>query len=136
MKKIAIATITTLICLTGFAQIQTPIQPQAPASLAGVMKSMAVSLKKISTQATDATQNAASEKLASDLLDMTKNSKLHMPQSANGPDQEQQYIKMIDDLLVLEQDLVAAFHNNDNTAASNVLNKMMTAKKEGHVAFK
>jgi hypothetical protein len=132
MKKLTIATLTSLICLTVFAQLQ----PEAPANLAAVMKAMSGSLKKISTQAADASQNAASEKLATELLDMTKNAKLHMPQSASSPDQQQQYIKMIDDLIVLEQDLVAAFHNNDNTGAASALTKLSASKKEGHIAFK
>lgn len=133
MKKLAIIAISTLISLTAFAQ-QPPTE--APLNLAGIMKSMSSTLKKIAAQVNDPTKNTDSEKLSDDLVAMTKNSKDHFPKKAATTDQQQQYLKMIDDSVVLSQELAAAFHNNDNAKAVDVLNKLSAAKKEGHTAFK
>lgn len=129
-----------LVSSAAFSQITT--LQNAPSTLAGVMKSMSMTLKKIALQANDATKNAESEKLAQDLLDMSKNSSQHTPDTIAGlpKDQlaikQQEYLKMVDDMISLQQELVAAFHNNDNAKAADMLNKLMTAKKEGHNAFK
>lgn len=129
-----------LVSSTAFAQITAP--QIAPSTLAGVMKSMSITLKKIALQANDVTKNADSEKLAQDLVDMSKNSKNYTPDTiASLPkDQlaikQQEYLKMVDDMVSVQQELVAAFHNNENAKATDMLNKLMTAKKDGHTAFK
>lgn len=133
MKKFAVIVISTMISLTAFAQ-QPPTE--APMNLANIMKSMSGSLKKIAAQVNDATKNADSEKLSDDLVAMTKNAKDLFPKKASDADKQQQYLKMIDDTVVLAQELSAAFHNNDNAKAVDVLNKLSAAKKEGHTAFK
>ncbi len=133
MKKLAVVAISTIISLTTFAQ-QPPTE--APLNLAGIMKSMSSTLKKIAAQVSDPTKNSESEKLSDELVAMTKNSKDHFPKKASDADKQQQYLKMIDDTVVLSQELAAAFHNNDNAKAVDVLNKLSAAKKEGHTTFK
>ena len=43
---------------------------------------------------------------------------------------------MLDDTAQLGKDLASAFHNNDNKLANDILGKLSTSKKEGHVQFK
>ena len=124
-------------------QVPPPqVTPLAPATLAAVMKAMSTNLKKVAAQAQDVTQNAASEKLVLDLVELTKNSKNHVPDKVKAlpkAEQEarlQEYIKMLDDMIVVEMELASAFHNNDNVRANDMLTKLSAAKKDGHVAFK
>ncbi len=154
MTKIFVGILLTLTALP--TQAQVPADPNAPATpaapttpavnppatLAGVMKAMSATLKKITAQAADAGKNADSAKLTQDLIDMTKNSKNHIPPSIKNLPKDQlkvqqdQYLKMIDDSLTLQQELLVAFQNNDNTKAADALNKINASKKEGHNAFK
>lgn len=133
VKKLAIIAISTMISLTTFAQ-QPPTE--LPLSLSGTMKSMSSTLKKIAAQVSDSTKNSDSEKLSDELVALTKAAKDFVPKKASDTDKQQQYLKMIDDTVVLSQELAAAFHNNDNAKAVDILNKLSAAKKEGHTAFK
>lgn len=136
MKKIFVGILLTLATLT--AQAQAP----APATLAGVMKAMSSTLKKIAAQSADASKNADSARMTQELMDMTKNSKNHIPGSIKNLPKDQQkiqqdqYNKMIDDSVALMQELLVAFQNNDNTKVVDALNKINASKKEGHNAFK
>ena len=137
MKKLFF--IVTLLSLTGFAQT---VQPQAPANLGATMKSMAASLKKITAQAADATKNAESEQLVLELVATTKLSKNFIPPTLkNLPADQQkvqleQYNKLIDESVAIMEELAAAFHDNNNTKATDLITKINAAKKEGHNQFK
>ena len=137
MKKLFF--IVTVLSLTNFAQTA---QPQAPANLGAAMKSMATSLKKITAQAADATKNTESEQLTLDLVAMTKNSKNFIPPTLkNLPADQQkvqleQYNKLIDESVTIMEELAAAFHDNNNTKATDLIAKINAAKKEGHNQFK
>lgn len=137
MKKLFF--IVTVLSLTSFAQTA---QPQAPANLGATMKSMATSLKKITAQAADATKNAESERLALELVTLTKQSNNFIPQTLkNLPADQQkvqleQYKKLIDESVTMIEELAAAFHDNNNTKATDLIAKINAAKKEGHNQFK
>jgi len=137
MKKLFF--IVTVLSLTNFAQTA---QPQAPANLGATMKAMATSLKKITAQAADATKNTESEQLTLDLVAMTKNSKNFIPPTLkNLPADQQkvqleQYNKLIDESVTIMEELAAAFHDNNNTKATDLIAKINAAKKEGHNQFK
>jgi hypothetical protein len=134
MKKFSVSTLILVVSISVLGQQQPT--PGAPANLAAVMKAMSNSLKKIAVQVNDPSKNADSEKLAEDLVAMTKNSKDHFPKKASDPDKQQHYLKLIDDTIVLAQELSSAFHDNNNAKAIDVLNKLSAGKKEGHAAFK
>lgn len=148
MKKIFVGILLTFTVI--IAQAQVPVDTNAPAAtaanvpatLGGVMKAMSATLKKITAQATDASKNIDSAKLTEELIDMAKNSKNHIPKSIKDLPkdqltvQQEQYLKMIDENIALQQELLAAFQNNDNTKAADALNKINASKKEGHNAFK
>jgi len=128
---------------TVFAQVGTqPSVVEPTASLASVMKAMSSSLRKIAAQVSDANQNAASEQLALDFVKNVEASKAFTPKTIKDlpADQQdakkQEYIKMLDDTAQLGKDLASAFHNNDNKLANDILGKLSTSKKEGHVQFK
>lgn len=142
MKNILFS-ILVMSASTVFAQVNTqPPVVEPMVSLGSSMKAMSVSLRKIAAQVSDATQNAASEQLALDFVKNVETSKAFTPNSikdlpAGQQDgKKQEYIKMLDDTAQLGKDLAAAFHNNDNKLATDILGKLSTSKKEGHAEFK
>jgi hypothetical protein len=128
-NKFALAIVTCTVSL-GFSQL---LQAR---TLKSDMKTMSSTLKTISFQVSNPAKNADSEKLALDLVAATESAKNFIPDTVSTADEKQQYIKMMDDTLVIEQELVAAFHNNDTTKAIDMLNKLSASKKEGHRLFK
>lgn len=138
VMKIVLLIATTLLSLTVWSQDAGT----EPATLKSVMKSMQTNLKAITAQVEDTAKNAESEKLALQLIEITKASKQFLPDHikelpADQQDaQTQDYLKRIDQVIELQQLLANAFHNNDNTTAVDLLNKLSAAKKDGHKAHK
>ncbi|MGZ3725939.1 MAG: cytochrome b562 [Pseudobdellovibrio sp.] len=133
MKKIFLA--LSLISAMAFAQT-TPPQESAPTSLKAVMKDMSATLKTIAAQAADPSKNAASEKLANDLVKSITQAKAFMPDTATDQAGKDMFIKMIDQTIDLAKQLATAFHQNDNAKVNDILNSLANQKKDGHDRFK
>lgn len=137
MKNLILAALViSTISFSTFAQEATP------STLAAVMKSMKTTLKKLTPQVNNPQANPDSLKLAQELLNMTENSKKFVPDTISSLPKDQQqvqldkYLKLIDELVQMEKDLVLAFQNNDNLKAADIVTKMDAIKKEGHDQFK
>lgn len=142
MKKVLLV-LLVLSSVNVFAQMADQSNGITPAaSLGSAMKLMSASLRKVAAQAADVNKNANSEELALEFIKNTELSKTFVPSTikqlpADQQDaKKQQYLKMLDDTAQLGRDLAAAFHNNDNKLANDILAKLSAAKKEGHIEFK
>ena len=97
---------------------------------------MSTTLKAIAEQSADPSKNVASEKLATDLVKSITGAKAFMPDTAKDQASKDMFIKMIDQTIDLAKQLAAAFHQNDNAKANDILNQMVNQKKDGHTRFK
>jgi len=143
MKNIIILALVFSSSLKVLAQVDSGVQVVEPAATLGsAMKLMSAGLRKITAQVTDPSKNLQSEELALEFIKNTELSKTFVPKSIKQlpldqqEAQQQRYIKMLDDSIQLGRDLAAAFHNNDNKLANEILAKLSTSKKEGHAEFK
>ncbi|MBC7464754.1 MAG: hypothetical protein H7256_02075 [Bdellovibrio sp.] len=138
MKHLLIAA-SFIFSLTTFAQTAAPV---LPASLGKTMKAMSTNLKAIVAQATEATKNESSAKLADDFVTLTLHAKDFAVDSIQALPAEQQaaakaeYDKMLEQTAITGQQLAAAFRANDNVLAANLLKQLSQDKKDGHDKFK
>lgn len=113
-----------------------------PVSLKDTMKGMSERLKKITAQAADAAHNSESQKLAEEFVELSIHAKTFIPKkvealpAADRTPALDKYVLAINQSTDLGQQLAAAFKVNDNTKATDLLNQLAAAKKEGHAAFK
>jgi hypothetical protein len=131
--------VSLLFTSMAFAQVTTdpnPVVLPVFSSLKDAMKDMSTKLKAISQQVNDVNQNASSEKLATEFKLSVMAAKSFLPKTVTDDASQALYLKMMDDTIVLADQLILAFHNNDNTKAVEVLNLLSAAKKEGHTEFK
>ena len=142
LNAIFIALAFMAINLPANAQTETASPPAAPANLADTMKLMSSKLKAITVQTLDASKNAQSAVLADEFVAAVAIARTFTPKTitdlplAQQPKQKAIFLQMIDGASALGVKLAAAFRANDNAAASQLLNQMVDAKKQGHDAFK
>jgi hypothetical protein len=105
------------------------------------MQNMGSDLKLIQAQASDASQNKASLKLAEDFIANAKDVKAFIPVSiANLPSGQQQaridlYNKLTEKVITLGEKMVQAFSTGDNAKALSTVAELIASKKEGHFEF-
>jgi hypothetical protein len=112
------------------------------ADLGDVMKDMASALKGITSQASDASQNASSASLCDQLAGDITTARAITPDSiaklaaADQPAALAKYQQMLDTLLTQVGQLKADFVANNNAAVQADLDAIAQTKIAGHKAFK
>lgn len=140
-SKLAMGFAVMTFGLMSYAAVEAGA-PAAPKDLGDVMKVMSTNLKAITAQAQDQTLNAQSAVLADQLVAATIQARTFIPKSISGladkdqPAAKEQYLKMIDQAAELGKQLAASFRANDNVKAVDLLNQLVSAKKQGHTEFK
>lgn len=126
-----------LISASAFAAVT-----EMPKTLGKTMKAMSADLKQVAAQVADAKANENSALLSDDFVAMVIHSKNFTPDSvAELPAKEQpaalaEYHLMLDQTAAVGVKLAAAFRANDNALATELLNQLSQAKKDGHTKFK
>ncbi len=116
--------------------------PAGPKDLSEAMKAMSGNLKAISEQIQNKAMNAQSAVLADQFVTAVGQSRAFFPKSIDGlagKDQaaaKELYLKMIDQTADLGKQLAASFRANDNVKAVDLLNQLVSHKKQGHGEFK
>jgi len=126
--------ITSLI-LSFTAIAETTVQTSAP-TLKSTMSDMATTLKSISSQSQDSSKNESSIQLTEQFIKSVEKARELLPATANDKASQEQYVAMIDQVLVHAKELKAAFEKNENAKAIAILNSLVQAKKEGHSQFR
>lgn len=112
-----------------------------PLSLEITMKSMSRNLKKLAAQVADPALNADSAAVAQNLAVLINHSKNFRPKFIDTLPADQQeamlqkYMQKIDETAVLAQQLAEAFKANDNATATQIIQSLLAAKKDGHNQF-
>ncbi len=101
-------------------------------SLKTNMKSTQTLLKQIAASANDASKNAENAQNAAKMVTLFTQARTQAPDSGSFQD----YQVLMDQTIVLMKELELSFKNNDNASALAVIQKLNTAKKEGHDKYK
>jgi hypothetical protein len=132
----------SLASIFAFAQTGEPQTVALPTTLKATMKAMASDLKTIAAQVTNPQANENSASLADDFVKMVTHAKDFTPDMISSLPADQQaaeeakFDKQLDDVAALGTQMAAALRANDNAKASNILNQLVQAKKDGHDEFK
>ncbi|AZZ35639.1 hypothetical protein CIK05_02095 [Bdellovibrio sp. qaytius] len=126
-----------LISASAFAAVT-----ELPKTLSKTMKAMSADLKQVATQVADPKANENSALLSDDFVAMVIHAKDFTPDTVAAlPANEQpaalaEYQLMLDQTAEVGVKLAAAFRANDNALATELLNQLSQAKKDGHTKFK
>ena len=101
-------------------------------SLKSNMKSTQTLLKQIASTASSPSSNSDNAQNAAKMVTFFTAARAQSPDSGNFKD----YQALMDQSIDLMKNLEAAFKNNDNTQALELLQKLNVAKKEGHDKYK
>ena len=127
--KTLILIASLVLSVTAMAQAEAP-------TLKATMSNMAATLKSISAQSQDANKNASSIALTEQFIKFVQQARELTPSTANDKASQEQYVAMIDKVLANANELKAAFQNNENTKAVEILNALVQNKKDGHSQFR
>ncbi len=149
VSKLAMSFVIVSFSFVAFGAVDAaaPAPPVAPApagpkDLGDAMKAMSGNLKAISEQGQNKAMNAQSAVLADQFVVAVGQARTFIPKSIGGlagKDQaaaKELYLKMIDQTVELGKQLAASFRANDNAKAVNLLNQLVSQKKQGHSEFK
>jgi len=138
MKTLLSIIAMTLITAQGFAQ---STQPNLPTSLKLTMKAMGQDMKTVAAQITNKNLNTSSATLTDQFVILVKHAETYTPDSISSlpadqqPAAKDQFVKALEHVADLGNQISAALKANDNAQASRLLNDLLQAKKDGHNQF-